>query len=180
MVRVVSILVLSVSLMLAAGTPVRAQDTLHPSTKLERAAWVVGSSLAWSLFDYVGYNYLRRGYANNSSPFGYRVVQSILQWGIAYMLYEKFGLPTAISFTLTWWTWNDDLAYYGWANVFNPARPPDCHCWENREHNGLRDDHITWAYWTPLGLLRPKGDVIPRSILIPQAVLGFALSIAIL
>ncbi len=36
----------------------RAQDTT--STKLERAGYVVGSSLAFSLIDYVGYSLVRK------------------------------------------------------------------------------------------------------------------------
>ncbi len=144
-------------------------------TKLERVAWVTGASLAFSLFDYVGYNIVRE---NNRAPDWYRILQVSIQCGLSYFLLRECGLPSAISFNLIWWTWGDDIGYNGWANLINP-RAHDGH-WENREHNGLRDNEITWAYWTPIGMLRPYKSRIPRDVLIPQAIIGFSVAVAIL
>ncbi|SRR5579883_144604 len=157
----------------------RAQDTPYSAPELtlfERAGYVAGTSLVFSFADYVGYNAVR---VNNQAPLWYRISQIGLQAGLSYLLYRICGLSSAIAFNVIWWTWGDDIAYYGWADLINPARGPGSE-WENREHNGLRDNQITWAYWTPIGLLRPMGSRIPRDVLIPQAIVGLSVSMAIL
>ena len=97
--------------------------------------------------------------------------------GTSYLLYDQLGLPSAVAFNMMWWSWCDDLGFYGWANAIDPPRPPGSE-WENRDFNGLKQNHITWAYWTPIGLLRPKGAVIARDALIGQAAVGATISIA--
>jgi hypothetical protein len=153
----------------------RAQDSL----RFERIGYVVGASLAFSLADYIGYNFARVDDVNDHAAWWYHAIQISIQSAISYVLYEKFGLPSAIAFNLIWWSWGDDLAYYGWADLINPPRPPGS-LWENREHNGLRDNHIVWAGWTPIGLLRPQGSLIARDALVSQAMIGLSVSIAIL
>jgi hypothetical protein len=156
------------------AVPAHAQD----STRLERYEYVIGGSAAFSLFDYIGYNLLKY---NPTTTTVYRVLQGSVQLAISYFLYEKLGLPSAISFNLLWWSWVDDLGYYGWTNLFNP--PSDAlHTsdWENRTNSGLLDRQPYWAWGTPIGLLRPKYAPIARSALIAQAVIGFSVSMAIL
>ena len=153
----------------------RAQDTT--STKLERAGYVVGSSLAFSLIDYVGYSLVRK--ANyGPGPGWYRLFEGAVQAGVSYFLYKECGLSSAISFNLIWWTWGMDFEWYGWANLLNPAS--DGERWENRTHNGLQGREISWAGWTPIGLLRPQGSLIARDALITQAIVGFSVSVALL
>ena len=167
-----------VFILLLLASPLHAQDSTHASTKLERAAWVVGSSMAFSLFDYVGFNYVKEW---DHAPLWYRAIQTSVQVGLSYLLYKTFGLNSAISFNLIWLSWGDDIGYYGWANVFNPAATNSNGVpWENREGNGLRSNHITWAYWTPIGWFRPYKSLIARDALVTQALVGFAISIAIL
>ncbi len=156
-------------------------SSLHAqdSTRLERIGYVVGASLAFSLADYIGYSFARVDNVNGHAAWWYHAIQISLQTAISYVLYKKFGLPSTIAFNLIWWSWGDDLAYYGWANLINPPHP-DGGLWEDRDHNGLRDNQITWAGWTPIGLLRPQGSLIARSTLISQAMVGLAISIAII
>ncbi len=142
------------------------------STRLERYEYVLGGSLIYSLFDYVGFGLTQNHPAARTV---YRGIQAATQIAISYVLYKELGLSSAISFNLMWWTWVDDLGFYGWANVLNPPWPP----WENRSHTGLMGRQINWAGWTPIGLLRPQGSLIARDALIMQAIVVFSISMAI-
>ena len=148
---------------------------------LVKAAYVVGASLAFSLFDYVGYSFTRPEgeHFTRRDPAllsVYRVLQVAVQSAITYFLYKECGLSSAISFNLIWWTWGDDLAFNGWGYLFDPVYPP----WANRENNDLRGNAVKWAGWTPIGLTRRQGTIIPTDVLIPQAIVGFSISMAIL
>ncbi len=164
------IIIIAFALLFGSLAPLRAQD----STRLDRYGYVIGASLAYSLFDYVGFNLTKEH--STVVRDAYRGIQVATQIAISYFLYKTLGLTSAISFNLIWWTWNDDLAYYGWANALNPHHPP----WENRTDNGLMLRDIDWAGWTPIGLLRPYGTNIARSTLIAQAMIGLTVSLAIL
>ena len=153
-------------IVLFLSTQTRAQD----STRLERIGYVLGSSALFGLADYYAWNTIH--HPPTSIP--YRLVQGTVQAAITYFLYRTFGLSSAISFTCLWWSWCDDLAYYGWANTLNAFS------WEGRTWTGLKDTQIDWAGWTPIGLLRPQGSLIARNALIAQAVIGFSVSMAIL
>lgn len=154
---------------------VRAQD----STRLKRIEYVIGGSLVFSLADYIGFNLVR---TPTGAPFWYRCIEATEQTAISYFLYKTCGLSSVISFNLIWWTWGDDIAYYGWTDLFNAASPNrfDSYEWENRTNSGLQSTEINWGGWTPVGLLRPQKSNIARSTLIAQAVIGFSVSIAIL
>jgi hypothetical protein len=141
-------------------------------TRIDRIGYVCGASLAFSLFDYVGFNATK---SSTTALSVYRVLQVATQSGITYFLYKECGLSSAISFNLIWWTWGDDIGYFGWAYAFNP-KPP----WEGRYHNGLQSYDISWASWTPIGLTRKKGSLIDKATLVIQAMFGFSISIAIL
>jgi hypothetical protein len=166
---------MSLVLVLLLASGLRAQDT----TRLARYEYVIGASLAFSLADYVGYSLARVYNVDGHAAWWYHAISSSVQIAISYLLYEKFGLPSTIAFNLIWWSWCDDIGYYGWADLINPGKQ-SVGVWENREGNGLRDNHITWAGWTPIGLLRPQGSLIARDALITQAVIGFSISMAIL
>jgi len=153
------------------ATSARAQD----STRLERFEYVLGASAAFSLLDYIGFNLDVRQLHN--TQWVYHGIQGLAQAAITYFLYKTCGLSSAISFNLIWWTWGDDLGYYGWAYAINPASHGS---WENRVFNGLQCDQINWAYWTPIGLMRPPSALIARDALVAQAVIGFSVSMGIL
>ena len=170
------ILIVGLLLVICVST-LKAQDTVH--TRYERAAWVMGSSLAISLGDFIAYNLWRDHIdwqPGLHAPFLFRFVQGSIQAAITYFLYKELGLKTAISFNLLWWTWFDDLLFYGWGEALNPASP-----WPNRSNLQLTNDaHITWASWTPVGLLRSPTSPIAANTLVAQVFVGFSISIALL
>jgi hypothetical protein len=147
-------------------------DSAQNFSRIERIGYVCGASLAFSLFDYIGANATK---TNTTARSAYRVLEVAVQAGISYFLYKKLGLSSAISFNLIWWTWCDDIAYYGWAYLINP-KPP----WEGRYFNGMQSDYVSWAGWTPIGLTRKHGSLIDQAVLVTQAMIGFSISIAIL
>jgi hypothetical protein len=166
MKKVIAIFVI----VLSFSSQTRAQD----STRLERYGYVIGASLAFSLLDYVGFN-LDLYKHNNNSLFVYHSIESLTGAAITYFLYKTCGLSSALSFDLIWWTWGDDLGFYGYQDAFNIAS------WRNRTaHNDLKNNQITWAGWTPIGLLRPQGSVIARSALYGQVAIGFSIAMGAL
>ncbi|MDP4199690.1 MAG: hypothetical protein Q8922_03705 [Bacteroidota bacterium] len=164
-------IIIPVVLTMLLATDVQAQD----STRVQRIEYVVGASLTFALADYLGWNLDIYNHPGNSKVV-YRSLQLVAQAAISYFLYKTCGLNSAIAFNLVWWTWGDDLAFYGYQLGINPAAP-----WPNRNlDNNLRDNAIRWAGWTPIGLMRPPNSIIPRDALYGQAAVGFALSMSIL
>ena len=161
--------------MLVLAVALSSQSYAQDSTRAKRIEYVLGASLGFSLIDYVGFNIAIRQ-LHNSEPV-YHTIQTLIQAAITYFLYETCGLKSAIAFNLIWWTWTDDLAYYGWGYLLNP---PNAAHWENRSHNGLMSEGITWAYWTPIGLLRPAHDKIFRDALLTQSMVGLSVSVPLL
>jgi hypothetical protein len=146
------------------------------TTRWERYGAVLGATLVYSLVDYVGFNEIKKadGPNNFQPPALYRVSTAIFQAGITYALYKMFGLSSAISFNLIWWTWGDDFAYYGWGQLLSWFP------WESRAQSGLRFSSYNSAGWTPIGLVRPQGSSIAQNALLAQAVIGFSVSMAII
>lgn len=167
-------------LLAALQTPLHAQSFFaHDtnSTRLERVEYVLGATLAFSLFDYVGFSLARNNFnLNYGHPalLIYHIFQSSVGILVDYLLYQKFGLPSAISFDLMWWTWIDDFGFYGWANLVNPPSP-----WSNRT-TAYIPDKLCCASWTPVGLIRQDREYIPTNTLVAQAMAGLVVSIAIL
>jgi hypothetical protein len=165
-----SIFVLLVTLSIAA--PSLAQDSAKQVTQITRIGYVTGATLLFSLADYIGFNVMQ---PIPKLPVWYRPTQFLLQCAITYFLYEKLGLSSAIAFNVIWWTWGADLSFYGWIDAFNEGGT-----WGGRTRNELYEHHITWADWTPVGLLRPSGANIANSTLYGQAAGGFAIALSIL
>lgn len=141
----------------------------------KKLVYLTGASVVYAGVDYLGYNLTNR---NPTALKVYRVFQVLMQAGISWFLYEQLGLPTAIGFNLIWWTFGDDILYYGYANVLNPGGK-----WESRGAftHSVMGNHCTWAYWTPLGLLRGMDNkkVIAGNTLVAQSIIGAALAITI-
>ncbi|HZK75705.1 MAG TPA: hypothetical protein VFD13_02245 [Candidatus Kapabacteria bacterium] len=171
----VSIKLLILSLLLLTVPYHRAQAQADTS-RLDRYAYVLGSSLVFSLVDYIGYNLLKKAHGEQGfkAPASYRIAEGLSQAAITYFLYSVCGLKSAIAFNLIWWTWNDDFAYYEWEQLL------DFFPWDHRSGSGLRFREYNSAGWTPIGLTRPQGSMIARSTLIAQAVIGFSISMPIL
>jgi len=130
---------------------------------LEKKGYMIGSVVAFSAFDYAGYNLSKD---SKTSLDVYRVVQVLVQVGITKLLIEEVGLPEAIGFNLIWWTWGADLLYYQWGRFI----PPYDRLTQNKG--------VTWAHWTPVGLVRGRG-VIANDTLIAQATIGLSISLAL-
>ncbi len=154
----------------------RAQD----STRIQRYEYVLGSTLVFSFADYVGYNLVKKAAGAEAGGYFYippifSISRVLVQSAITYFLYKECGLSSAISFNLIWWTWGDDLAYYGW------GASTSLFPWESSSQSGLKPGNdITWAGWTPIGLLRKQGSVIDKYTLYAQAIVGFSVSMAII
>jgi hypothetical protein len=137
----------------------------------EKAAWVAGSTIALGVYDYIGYN------LTNADPTAlgiYRVSFVLVQAGVTYLLYDKFGLPSAIAINLIWWTFGVDMVFYGLSEV-SPlgGRWTGPGSWEEDSRNGIKH-----AGWTPVGLLRGGGR-IPRDTMIAQTIAGAVIGIGI-
>ena len=139
-------------------------ESAKDRTKLERVGYVIGASLAFSLFDHSVYNIVRD---DHKAVAYYRILETAVGSALTYFLYKECGINSAISFDIIWWTFGDDLGYYGWANLF-------------KSRDAVRLESVTWAGWTPIGLTRKKNSVIDNAALTIQAMVGFSISIAIL
>ena len=179
MVKTIFFLTLALSLI---ALSVKAQDSTHTEgeQRLERYELVIGSALAFSLVDYIGYNiFVTSNPAKTQQNFLLHIFNGAFGGAINYFLYKTCGLSSAISFDLMWWTWDLDLGFSGWGDVINPAYP-----WINRTESSLNTakwgNSVDWAGWTPIGLLRPPHSNIALSTLYAQAIIGFSISMAIL
>lgn len=143
----------------------------------KKALGVVGASVAFSLFDYVGFNIARK----HDKVGLYRPLQIAAQAGLTFWLKEKLGWKTAGAFNALWWTFNHDLMYYGWAQLLNPGNG-----WDSAPaFKGLLEDKVTWAWWTPAGLVNMLGkgtmkDPIKGKTLLVQAGVGAVIALTLL
>jgi hypothetical protein len=141
----------------------------------EKLLYLLGASVFFAGFDYLGYNATRR---HPNALRVYRVLQGLTQIAISWFLYEQFGLPTAIGFNVIWWTFGDDFLYYGYAELINPGHP-----WESRGDlgNGVLSNRCTWAYWTPVGIMRgmKRNQAIAGSTLVAQSLVGLGAALTI-
>jgi hypothetical protein len=171
----IKIYIFAVLFCVVACRPIHAQTD---SARWKHIEYVAGASVAFSFFDYWGFNLVNR--TKFISP--YRVLEGIVQLAISYFLYKTCGISSTIAFNLMWWTWDDDIFYYGWADLFNLKSPNALNpvIWENRAGSGLNYSAPYWAGWTPIGLLRHKNAPIARNALLAQAFIGFSVSMAIL
>src|ERR1017187_1771536 len=132
MVKAISLLTLALSLTVtqakAQSAPLNDSTTSDQVKPLERYECVIGSCLAFSLVDYLGYNILVKSnpYAT-TKIIALHVLDIAFGGAINYFLYKTCGLSSAISFDFIWWTWGLDLGFSGWGDVINPPSP-----WVNR------------------------------------------------
>ena len=151
------------------------QDSAQVKPKWQKALYLTGASLIYSGIDYFGYNATKN---NSTSLIIYRIFQIATQGAISWFLYDQLGLPAAIGFNLIWWTFGDDLLYYGYAELVNPGGT-----WESRGalRNSVINNHTTWAYWTPIGISRgiKRSEPIAGDALIAQSLIGAAIAFTI-
>jgi hypothetical protein len=138
----------------------------------ERAAYVGGAVVLLGVYDYVGYNLT---YANKTALTAYRISFFALQGVLTYLLYEKFGLPSAIGLNLIWWTFGVDMVYYA-ACEFNTNASGS---WASKGAWALDSQNgIGHAEWTPVGIVQP-GSRIPGDTIVAQSLAGAAIGIGI-
>lgn len=141
----------------------------------EKLAWFVGASVAYAGIDYFGYNLSRHDAAQLA---GYRILQLMMHGALTWMLAHFVDIPTAAGWNIAWWTFNMDILYYGFAEIFNPGPG-----WDSRGafKAGVIDDNCNWAYWTPVGLVRGarKDRIIPGSTILAQALVGMTLALTV-
>lgn len=128
----------------------------------------------FALFDYFGYNWAVKHLLMTL----YRVAQfafGLALIGVLVLLGEWWSILMAV---LMWWTFNADFLYYNFCKWFN-AFPDEHDAFENE----VLADKVTWAWWTPAGLIlgrwKDRGKAINGAILIGQCVLGVLAAIAI-
>jgi hypothetical protein len=131
---------------------------------LEKKGYMLGGVVVFSAFDYIGYNLTEK---NGVAPITYRIAQLLVQAGITKFLIDQVGLPEAIGFNVIWWTWGADLMYYQWGRIL----PPYDMLTANKQ--------VTWASWTPVGLVRGGKKPIAHSTLFAQATFGLSISLAL-
>lgn len=137
--------------------------------------YMVLGALLFSLFDYFGFNIsLKRGWAEFNNDRGYRVVQAVMQGLITLILLIVSGWKAALGFNMIWWTWGCDFIFYLYCEIFNYGK----------DRGNFRKEVISggvqWAWWTPYGLLfTKKGDVVGYRALAVQALIGFAIALAV-
>jgi len=132
------------------------QDKTHA----EKLLWLTGSCIAFSLFDYAGYNATKGSIV-------YRISQAVVQVGLTYLLYKQLGISSAIAFNVIWWTWGLDLLYYQWGRILPPYDILE------------KDKQVTWAHFTPIGLMRSNGNPIAHNTLIAQSLIGLVIAVTI-
>jgi hypothetical protein len=132
---------------------------------LEKKGYMLGGVVVFSAFDYIGYNLTKNDHG--VAPIGYRIAQLLVQAGITKFLIDEVGLPEAIGFNVIWWTWGADLMYYQWGRILPP-------------HDMLTaNKQVTWASWTPVGLIRGGKKPIAHNTLFAQATIGLSISLAL-
>jgi len=144
------------------------------TTMLSRMGEVAVASCIFAAYDYIGYNVCKK---SPSLLVIYRISQFILQGILTWQLWEHGGFRCALSFNLLWWTFVDDLIYYGYASIANPSGS-----WENKNSTKEALSNVTWAYWTPIGIVKgmKRNVVIEKPLLYWQASIGVCVSFTIL
>ena len=111
----------------------------------------------------------------------YRIIQTASQILLAAGCWALGGHWAAFSFLMLWWCFWADLVYYACCALLKwyPAEPA------NAFEQNVMGNVVSWAWWTPYGLIRmlfgqaKKTDPINGNILIVQALIGTALAIVI-
>jgi hypothetical protein len=128
--------------------------------------------IIFSLYDYFGFHIShKKGWEDFTPVNPYRISQFIVQVFITLFLLFLYGWFSALAFNILWWTWWADLLFYFWYDVLRIFGYP-------RKPGGFKEqvmgNKVTWAYWTPWGLLRIKhrDTVMTRKEIFIQAISG--------
>lgn len=126
--------------------------------------------LAFALFDFWGYNLsVKKKWVNEELINPYRIVQTAVQTVIIVLLLIFFDWKTSAVFIILWWTWYADWIYYALCVPFY------FYCEKDEWKTPFRNE-VTWAWWTPLGLIMGKGTIDWQWLFL-QTLLGIGISI---
>lgn len=151
---------------------------MKKATKITALISILGT-IIFAIFDYFGYNEAAKsGKVNEKFINPYRILQMIVQVGIAVACYFLGGYIAVIVFVLLWWVWVCDWIFYLLGELLGIY---------GREHlyNEPFGNIVTWAWWTPYGLIKwlitgEQQTVIKWPILLTQSIIGIIISILIL
>lgn len=139
-------------------------------------ALVLWVSLCFSLFDYLGYNTL-----GQKNIVVYRGLQVVVGVVLSFVLLTLASMKAFLLGVMLWWTFNDDLLYYAFAELLR-SFPAEVGSFKK---DFFGEPVVTWAWWTPYGLYRwllkkqPRLTPISGAILFLQAGAGVALFAAV-
>ena len=125
--------------------------------------------IVFAFFDYFGYNVLHK-----IQPTVCGITQHALLIAIAAILYF-LAWQCTVAFILLWWTWWADAIYYVFADSFRWY-----HKAGDRWQAEAVEDRVTWAWWTPMGLMLPYKMPMPYTTLLRQLIIGMALALIIM
>lgn len=131
------------------GASLDALALKDPST-WDKLLVVLGGAAIVSLTDYIAYNMVRDDAQTTSN--GYRPMQIAVQGAAAKLIQDLAGTDALLGAAMFQWFFGADLMYYAWGCI--PAHGEGS--WEGRADvlKLVRSGRITWAGWTPLGLLK--------------------------
>jgi hypothetical protein len=125
----------------------------------------------FAFFDYWGYNVL-----HPFQPVAYRILQHLILIVLALGLYF-LSWRCSVAFLLLWWTWWADAIYYAFYDSLGwYGQNPHVSAWENEVMEGF----VTWAWWTPVGLLTKHKRAIPHNTLMWQLVVGVVVALVVM
>ncbi|MFO0748080.1 MAG: hypothetical protein U1F43_20840 [Myxococcota bacterium] len=143
----------------------------------------MGGAFAYAVYDYIAFNELAFN-QGDGKQLQYRLFQAPTQVFIHQWLASNVSSAAAGAFETLWWTWGCDLMFYAIAEL--GIGKADWHgpgSWETVSRAG-----ITWASWTPLGILAGIGNLmngkkwsepIEGGALILQSLIGFLVAAGI-
>jgi len=137
--------------------------------------WSLAGAALFALYDYVGYNIsLRKNWVNNKFVNPYRISQSLVQVLITILLLIFAGWQSALGFNIIWWSWGCDVLFYFYCTSL--------HIYKDRGifTKQVLGNQVTWAWWTPYGLMFTKKEQAVRwTKLITQVITGLILTLAV-
>jgi len=162
-------------------------------------------TVGFSLFDYIAYNEFHKRKLTNGIFAPYRIVQGSVQVILIALAWYFCGIIVAIGFTIIWWTWGCDFMFHLYCftdfyddkqyvskEFFGTMNYKDyLEKYFDEQQNEYRYilywNNITWAWWTPYGLLdllisgKDKGTkyfkIINWRILAVQSFIGIIITL---
>lgn len=133
------------------------EDTLDAQDPAwwENLLAAMGGAFAYALYDYIAFN----AFAFNQGDerqLQYRLFQAPTQIFIHRWLSQNVSPQAAAAFEVIWWTWGCDLMFYAIAELGLGQEG-----WHGPgSFEGVSRAKVTWASWTPMGIVAGLGNLI--------------------